>query len=104
MKNLQSSTEDKATGAVLQVGSFGLGAEAPTIPANDANQIVGYNGFVSGAGAPGTNWVNVYGPMLVMRRISAVAQVQVLIAKHLKYHQKKILISHAQKTTGSGSP
>ncbi|WP_220710475.1 phage tail fiber protein [Enterobacter cancerogenus] len=77
LKNLQSSTEDKATGAVLQVGSFGLGAEAPTIPANDANQIVGYNGFVSGAGAPGTNWVNVYGPMLVMRRISAVAQVQV---------------------------
>ncbi|ENM1058453.1 hypothetical protein ACSIFQ_001559 [Enterobacter hormaechei] len=77
MKNLQSTTEDKTTGAVLQVGSFGLGAEAPTIPANDANQIVGYNGFVSGAGAPGTNWVNVYGPMLVMRRISAVAQVQV---------------------------
>lgn len=77
LKNLQSTTEDKTTGAVLQVGAFGLGAEAPTIPANDANQIVGYNGFVSGAGAPGTNWVNVYGPMLVMRRISAVAQVQV---------------------------
>lgn len=77
MKNLQSTTEDKTSGAVLQVGAFGLGAEAPTIPANDANQIVGYNGFVSGAGAPGTNWVNVYGPMLVMRRISAVAQVQV---------------------------
>lgn len=77
LKNLQSTTEDKTSGAVLQVGAFGLGAEAPTIPANDANQIVGYNGFVSGAGAPGTNWVNVYGPMLVMRRISAVAQVQV---------------------------
>lgn len=77
LKNLQSTTEDKTTGAVLQVGSFGLGAEAPVIPANDANQITGYNGFVSGAGAPGTNWVNVYGPMLVMRRISAVAQVQV---------------------------
>ena len=77
MKNLQSTTEDKTTGAVLQVGSFGLGAEAPVIPANDANQITRYNGFVSGAGAPGTNWVNVYGPMLVMRRISAVAQVQV---------------------------
>ncbi|WP_220710188.1 phage tail fiber protein [Enterobacter cancerogenus] len=77
LKNLQSTTEDKKTGAVLQVGSFGLGAEAPVIPANDANQITGYNGFVSGAGAPGTNWVNVYGPMLVMRRISAVAQVQV---------------------------
>ncbi|MGS3584133.1 phage tail protein [Enterobacter cloacae] len=77
LKNLQSTTEDKTTGAVLQVGAFGLGAEAPVIPANDANQITGYNGFVSGAGAPGTNWVNVYGPMLVMRRISAVAQVQV---------------------------
>ncbi|MDR9963477.1 hypothetical protein KIF59_00015 [Enterobacter cloacae subsp. cloacae] len=51
LKNLQSTTEDKTTGAVLRVGSFGLGAEAPTIPANDANQIVGYNGFVSGAGA-----------------------------------------------------
>ncbi|MGK3211042.1 hypothetical protein [Enterobacter kobei] len=42
MKNLQSTTEDKATGAVLQVGSFGLGAVAPVIPANDANQITGY--------------------------------------------------------------
>jgi len=76
-KNLQGTLEDKTSGAVLQVGSFGLGAEAPTIPANDANQIIGYNGFVSGAGVNGVNWVNVYGPMLVMRRISAVAQVQV---------------------------
>ncbi|MEW0787092.1 tail fiber domain-containing protein, partial [Escherichia coli] len=29
LKNLQSTTEDKTTGAVLQVGAFGLGAEAP---------------------------------------------------------------------------
>ncbi|HDR2614705.1 TPA: phage tail protein [Enterobacter ludwigii] len=78
IKNMQAaSLEDKTSGGVLQVGSFGLGDESPTTPANDANQITGYNGFVSGAGASGTNWVNVYGPMLVMRRISAVAQVQV---------------------------
>lgn len=63
---------------LMQVGGFGLGSNAPDIVDNNANNVVGYNGFVSGAGASGTGYANPYGPMLVMRRISAVAQFQVL--------------------------
>lgn len=74
----QTTMTESGPGMLMQVGGFGLGSNAPDIVDNNANNVVGYNGFVSGAGASGTGYANPYGPMLVMRRISAVAQFQVL--------------------------
>jgi len=69
---------EAGTGMLMQTGAFGLGSTAPDIIDSNANNVTGYNGFVSGAGANSSGYANAYGPMLVMRRISAVAQLQVL--------------------------
>ncbi|MRG31782.1 phage tail protein [Enterobacter cancerogenus] len=74
----QTTMTESGVGLLMQTGAFGLGSSAPDIIDNNANNVVGYNGFVSGAGAAGTGYANPYGPMLVMRRISAVGQLQIL--------------------------
>lgn len=77
-RSAQTTMTESGVGLLMQTGAFGLGSSAPDIIDNNANNVVSYNGFVSGAGASGTGYANPYGPMLVMRRISAVAQFQVL--------------------------
>ncbi|WP_226812098.1 phage tail fiber protein [Buttiauxella massiliensis] len=74
----QTTATDTGPNMLMKTGAFGLGASSPSIPDSNADAAIGYCGFVSGAGAGGTNWANGYGPMLIMQRITAVAQLQVL--------------------------
>lgn len=87
-KNLglgSSATKDAGTasGNVMQVGAFGLGAaiydNIPSTPSaeTDANYMA-VNGFFSAPGAAALNYAVPYGPVMVITRgLSQIAQVQV---------------------------
>lgn len=77
-KNVQTTQWEQNSSAVMLVNAFGLGAQFSQSPSNNANDVYGYNGFVSGGGASGTNWANAYSTMLVLNRTTGVEQLQIL--------------------------
>ncbi|EPS3437363.1 phage tail protein [Enterobacter mori] len=79
-----SATKDvgKASGNVMQVGSFGLGASIydgdPSSPAAEANaNYMAVNGIFSVPGASASNYASAYAPVMIMTRGTSIAQLQV---------------------------